>query len=54
MIRLGSKSDIATMIGNAVSPLMAYYLVLHLHSILDYINGKVKSIDFTKELKISI
>lgn len=50
----GSKADITTMIGNAVPPLMAYHLGLYIHSILDYLTGKEKSINFSKELKISI
>ena len=50
----GSKTDLATMIGNAVPPLMAQYLGLFMQSLLDYITGKEKSVSFSRELKISI
>lgn len=38
----GSKSNIATMIGNAVPPLMAYHLGLYIKFLLDYITGRKK------------
>ncbi len=40
----GSKTDLATMIGNAVPPLMAQNLGRFIHSLLDYITGKEKLI----------
>jgi len=47
-IFLGSKKDIATMIGNAVPPLLAYYLGLYIRTILDHIIGKGDTLEFSK------
>ncbi|MBA7486938.1 hypothetical protein ES707_22500 [subsurface metagenome] len=50
----GSKINIASMIGNAVPPLMAYHLGLYIYSLLDYIAGKKESINvISKKIKIS-